>query len=44
MAQRKKPAAIAEQLVIEVSTVNTHKKHIYRKLDIHSSKELQQLF
>lgn len=41
LAQRKKPAAIAEQLVIEVSTVNTHKKHIYRKLDVHSVKELQ---
>lgn len=41
IAQRKKPAAIAAQLVIEVSTVNTHKKHIYRKLDVHSAKELQ---
>ena len=41
MAQRKKPSAIAEQLVIAVSTVNTHKKHIYRKLDVHSAKELQ---
>lgn len=41
LAQRKKPAVIARQLVIEVSTVNTHKKHIYRKLDVHSAKELQ---
>lgn len=41
MAQQKKPSAIAEQLVIAVSTVNTHKKHIYRKLDVHSAKELQ---
>lgn len=41
LAQKKKPAAIASQLVIEVSTVNTHKKHIYRKLDVHSAKELQ---
>lgn len=42
VAQRKKPAEIAHQLVIEVSTVNTHKKHIYRKLDVHSAKELQE--
>lgn len=41
IAQKKKPSAIAKQLVIEVSTVNTHKKHIYRKLGVHSAKELQ---
>ncbi|MDD5807247.1 MAG: helix-turn-helix transcriptional regulator, partial [Eggerthellales bacterium] len=42
LAQKKKPSLIAKQLVIEVSTVNTHKKHLYQKLDVHSAKELQQ--
>lgn len=41
LAQKKKPSAIAKQLTIEVSTVNTHKKHIYSKLDVHSAKQLQ---
>ncbi|WP_165043996.1 helix-turn-helix transcriptional regulator [Adlercreutzia sp. ZJ138] len=41
IAQRKKPSDIAKQLFIEVSTVNTHKKHIYQKLDVHSAKQLQ---
>ena len=42
LAQKKKPSLIAKQLVIEVSTVNTHKKHLYQKLGVHSAKELQQ--
>ncbi len=36
----KKPAAIASELFIEVSTARTHIKHLYTKLDVHSSKEL----
>ena len=42
LACKKKPAAIAEKLFIEVSTVNTHKKHVYRKLNVHSAKQLQE--
>ena len=33
-------AAIAEALFLSESTVRTHLKHIYRKLDIHSKEEL----
>ena len=33
-------AAIAESLFLSESTVRTHLKHIYRKLDIHSKEEL----
>lgn len=40
-AQGKKPSAIAKQLGIAPSTVTTHKKHIYQKLDVHSAKELR---
>ena len=36
----KKPAAIASELFIEVSTTRTHIKHLYTKLDVHSNKEL----
>ena len=42
LAYKKKPSEIAKQLVIEVSTVNTHKKHVYQKLDVHSAKQLQE--
>ena len=42
LAQRKRPAAIAEQLGIEASTVATHRKHVYQKLDVHSVKQLQE--
>lgn len=38
--QGKRPATIAEELFIEVSTTRTHIKHIYTKLGIHSRKEL----
>lgn len=34
------PAQIAKQLVIEVSTVRTHIKRIYAKLEVHSNKSL----
>ena len=40
LAYKKKPSEIAKQLVIEVSTVNTHKKHVYQKLDVHSRDEV----
>lgn len=42
LAQRKRPAVIAEQLGIEASTVATHRKHVYQKLGIHSIKQLQE--
>lgn len=42
LAQRKRPAAIAEQLGIEASTVATHRKHVYQKLGVHSIKQLQE--
>ncbi len=40
LLRKEKPAKIAEDLCIGVSTVNTHKKHIYQKLDVHSNKQL----
>lgn len=36
-------AAIAEMLFLSESTVRTHLKHIYKKLDIHSKEELHRL-
>lgn len=33
-------AAVASQLVVSLSTANTHIRHIYAKLDIHSRQEL----
>ena len=30
---------IAENLIVAVSTVRSHRKHIYRKLDVHSRYE-----
>lgn len=42
LAQRKRPAAIAEQLGIEASTVATHRKHVYQKLGVHSIRQLQE--
>ena len=41
--QGKRPSAIAEELLIEVSTVRTHIKRIYAKLDVHSKDELRAL-
>ncbi len=42
LAQGKKPAAVAEQLGIEPSTVTTHRKHVYQKLGVHSAKQLRE--
>lgn len=36
----KKPAQIEKELYVASSTVKTHIKHIYQKLDVHSRKEL----
>lgn len=41
--QGKRPAEIANELFIEVSTTRTHIKHIYTKLDIHSRSELLEI-
>ena len=38
-----KPTDIADELSLSVSTVRTHIKHVYAKLDVHSSKELKAL-
>lgn len=38
--RRTKPAEVAEVMSLSVSTVRTHIKHIYAKLNVHSSKEL----
>lgn len=43
LAQRKKPADIERELFVANSTVKTHVKHIYQKLDVHSRTELYQL-
>ncbi len=39
----KKPDHIAKEFCVETSTVRTHVKHIYTKLDVHSKKELKEL-
>lgn len=41
--QGKRPATIAEELFVGVSTVRTHIKHFYAKLGVHSRKELMEL-
>ena len=38
--QGKRPTMIARELFVEVSTVRSHIKHIYAKLNVHSQKEL----
>ena len=43
LAHGKNAAAIQEQLCISAGTVNTHMRHVYRKLDVHSQQELIQL-
>ena len=40
IAQGRDTAAIQERLALSASTVQTHRAHIYRKLDIHSKQEL----
>ncbi|WP_283171061.1 helix-turn-helix transcriptional regulator [Curtanaerobium respiraculi] len=43
LAQGKKPAQIEKELFVANSTVKTHMKHIYQKLDIHSRAEMFEL-
>lgn len=40
LAQGADAAAVAGQLVVSLSTANTHIRHIYAKMDIHSRQEL----
>ena len=40
LALKKKPAAIEAELYVAKSTVKTHIKHIYQKLNVHSRQEL----
>lgn len=40
LVEGKKAGEIANEMCVAVSTVKTHNKHIYQKLDIHSRKEL----
>ena len=42
LLQGKRPARIADELGVELSTVRTHIKHIYQKLGVHSNKELME--
>lgn len=42
LLQGKRPARIADELGVELSTVRTHIKHVYQKLDVHSNKELME--
>lgn len=43
LAKGRKSAAIQECLYISEGTANTHMRHIYRKLDVHSQQELMDL-
>lgn len=43
LAQHKKPADIEQELFVANSTVKTHIKHLYQKLDVHSRTDLYQL-
>ena len=43
IAQGRSVTSISETLVISVSTVQTHSKNLYRKLEIHSRQELLDL-
>lgn len=40
LAKGRNSAAIQEALYISAGTANTHVRHIYRKLDVHSQHEL----
>lgn len=43
LARNKSPKAIANELVVTMSTVRAHTQAIYKKLDIHSRSELEAL-
>lgn len=43
LAQKKHAPEIAEELFVSVSTMKTHTNNIYKKLDVHSRKELYEL-
>ena len=43
LMQGKKPQQIERELYVANSTVKTHIKHLYRKLDVHSRQELMDL-
>ncbi|MEE0706264.1 MAG: helix-turn-helix transcriptional regulator [Adlercreutzia sp.] len=43
LAKGRNSAAIQESLYISAGTANTHMRHIYRKLDVHSQHELIEL-
>lgn len=43
LAKGRNAAAIQEALYIAAGTANTHMRHIYRKLDVHSQQELIEL-
>lgn len=43
LAQGKKPVQIERELYVASSTVKTHIKHLYQKLDVHSRKEMFEL-
>lgn len=43
LAKGRNAAAIQEKLYISAGTANTHMRHIYRKLDVHSQQELMDL-
>ena len=43
ISQGLKSSEISEKLFLSVSTVATHRKHIFKKLNIHSAKELTKL-
>ncbi len=43
LAKGHNAAAIQETLFISAGTANTHMRHIYRKLDVHSQQELIRL-
>lgn len=40
LSKGRNSAAIQEALYISAGTANTHMRHIYRKLDVHSQHEL----
>ena len=43
LAQKKHAPEIAKELFVSASTAKTHTNNIYKKLDVHSRKELYEL-